>query len=185
MDRVRRKKEKVKRKKEKGKTGRRAVAATFCLFTFAFLLLTSSCGPGDRSVPAGALMGSCPVCRMKVRASDDWAAEIYFKDGTKVMFESPVHMLAFNLAPEEFQTNAAHNDPANVDRIMVKDYQSKQPFDARQATLVFESKVEGPMGRDVVPFSKREDAESFIASHGGRLMVFGGVVKQMLGDLRK
>jgi len=179
---VRRKKEKGKSKKEKAKS---AFAPAFCLFAFTILLLTSSCGRNDRSIPASAAMGSCPVCRMKVRASDDWTAEIYYKDGTKVMFESPVHMLAFNLAPEEFQPNAAHNDPANIDRIMVKDYQTKQPFDARQATLVFESKVEGPMGPDVVAFSKREDAESFIVANGGNLLFFGGVMKHMLRDLRK
>lgn len=155
------------------------------LLSFAFCLFLTSCGPGSRDVPASSTMGNCPVCRMKVRASDDWAAEIYFKDGTKAMFESPGHMLEFYLAPEVFQSNAAHNDPANMDRIMVKDYQSKQPFDARQATLVFESKVEGPMGPDVVPFGKREDAESFVAANGGTLLSLGGVMKHMLRDLRK
>ena len=122
---------------------------------------------------------------MRVKASDDWAAEIYFKDGTKLLFESPGDMLAFYLAPETYATDAAHNNVANMDRIMVKDYQSKQPIDARQATLVFKSKVEGPMGPDFLPFGKREDAEAFVAANGGTLLSLGGVVSPMVRDLRK
>src|SRR6266550_5456152 len=151
----------------------------------ACLLFASSCGSKSGAVPASATMGTCPVCHMKVKASDDWAAEIYFKDGMKLMFESPGDMLAFYLAPETFMSDAAHNNVANMDRITVKDYQSKQPIDARQATLVFKSKVEGPMGPDFLPFSKREAADAFVATNGGTLLSLSGVVSPMVRDLRK
>ena len=155
------------------------------LLLLAGLLFASSCGSRSGAVPAGATMGTCPVCHMKVKASDDWAAEIYFKDGTKLMFESPGDMLAFYLAPETFMSDPAHNNVANMDRITVKDYQSKQPIDARQATLVFKSKVEGPMGPDFLPFSKREAADAFVAANGGTSVSLGGVVSPMVRDLRK
>ena len=164
---------------------RDATAYAFLLLPFACLPFTTSCGSSSGVVPASATMGTCPVCHMKVKASDDWAAEIYFKDGTKLLFESPGDMLAFYLAPETFVSDAAHNNVANMDRIMVKDYQSKQPIDARQATLVFKSKVEGPMGPDFLPFGKREDAEAFVAANGGTLLSLGGVVSPMVRDLRK
>jgi nitrous oxide reductase accessory protein NosL len=164
----------------------RRVASVTCLFlVFVFLMVTSSCGSSSGVVPASATMGTCPVCHMRVKASDDWAAEIYFKDGTKLLFESPGDMLAFYLAPETFLSDAAHNNVANIDRIVVKDYQSKQPIDARQATLVFKSRVEGPMGPDFLPFGKREDAEAFVAANGGTLLSLGGVVSPMVRDLRK
>jgi copper chaperone NosL len=163
----------------------RGATACALFLSFAFLLFTTSCGSSSGAVPAGATSGTCPVCKMKVKASDDWAAEIYFKDGTKLMFESPGDMLAFYLAPETFQTDAAHINVANMDRITVKDFQSKQPIDARQATLVFKSKVEGPMGPDFLPFAKREDADAFVAANGGTLLSLGGVVSPMVRDLRK
>jgi nitrous oxide reductase accessory protein NosL len=149
------------------------------------VVLATSCGSPSGVVPAGATMGTCPVCHMKVAASDDWAAEIYFNDGTKVMFESPTDMFAFYLAPEAFQSDAIHSDPANIERVMVKDYQSKQTIDARQATLVFKSKVEGPMGPDILPFGKREDAEAFVATNGGSLLAFRGIMSETIRDLRK
>src|SRR5260370_6501759 len=162
-----------------------ATALGSLLLPLTFLLFTSSCGSRGGVVPASATTGTCPVCHMRVKASDDWAAEIYFKDGTKLLFESPGDMLAFYLAPETYARDAAHNNVANMDRIMVKDYQSKQPIDARQATLVFKSKVEGPMGPDFLPFGKREDAEAFVAANGGTLLSLGGVVSPMVRDLRK
>jgi copper chaperone NosL len=164
---------------------RGATAWASLLLLLACLIFASSCGSSSGAVPAGARSGTCPVCKMKVKASDDWAAEIYFKDGTKLMFESPGDMLAFYLAPETFKTDAAHNNVANMDRITVKDYQSKQPIDARTATLVFKSKVEGPMGPDFLPFGKREDADAFVAVNGGTLVSLGGVVSPMVRDLRK
>ena len=158
--------------------------ANLAFLPFAVFLFTSSCGSSDGAVPAAATMGTCPVCRMKVNASDDWAAEIYFKDSTKLLFESPGDMLTFYLAPKTFQSAPAHSDPANILRIMLKDYQSRQPIDGRQATLVFKSKVEGPMGPDFLPFGKREDAEAFTAVNGGTLILLGDVTSEMIRDLR-
>jgi nitrous oxide reductase accessory protein NosL len=122
---------------------------------------------------------------MRVNTSDDWAAEIYYKDGTKLMFETPGDMLAFYLAPESYHTDAAHSNMANIDRITVKDYQSKQAIDARQATLVFKSRVDGPMGPDFLPFSKREDADAFVAANGGSSVTLAGVASPMVQELRK
>jgi copper chaperone NosL len=169
------KKARVKRKK------RRALL----LLPFAFLLFTSSCGPRGGAVSANAAFGSCPVCNMRVKASDDWAAEIYFRDGTKLMFESPGDLLAFYTSPDRYNVDAAHKDPANIERITAKDYQSRQTVDARQAKFVYKSKVEGPMGPDFLPFGKREDAEAFVAANGGTLLSLSEVTAEMARDLRK
>lgn len=175
---MKRQKEKVKRKK----LGRAAFG--FLLLPFAFLPFTS-CGPSSRAVPASAAMGTCPVCRMKVKASDDWTAEIYFKDGTKVMFESPGDMLAFYTAPDRYDIDDAHRDRSNIERLAVKDYQSKQLIDARQAKLAYKSKVEGPMGPDFFAFGKPDDAEAFVAANGGTLLSLNEVTAEMVREVRK
>ncbi|MFY9574723.1 MAG: nitrous oxide reductase accessory protein NosL, partial [Blastocatellia bacterium] len=141
------------------------------LLTFSFLSLTLSCGSTRAgAVQAGAAFGNCPVCQMKVKASDEWAAEIYYQDRTKLMFESPGDMLAFYTSPSGYDVDDTHKDRAKIERIAVKDYQSKQPIDARLARFVYKSRVEGPMGPDFLPFDKRESAEAFIAANGGSLL---------------
>jgi len=172
---------------EKGpliKTGK-AAALSLLLLPFAFLLFTSSCGPKRGAVASNAAFGNCPVCHMKVKASDDWTAEIYYKDQTKLMFESPGDMLAFYTSPRGYDVDDAHKERANIERIAVKDYQSKQPTDARQTVFVYKSKIEGPMGADFLPFGKREDAAAFVAANGGTLLSLNDVTGEMARDLRK
>ena len=155
------------------------------LLPFILLLFTSSCGSSRGPVQASAAFGYCPVCHMKVMTSDDWAAEIFYRDGTKLVFESPGDMLAFYTSPNRYDVDDLHKDRANIERITVKDYESKKPIDARQATLAYKSKAEGPMGPDFLPFGKREAAESFVAANGGTLLSLAEVTGEMTRDLRK
>jgi nitrous oxide reductase accessory protein NosL len=122
---------------------------------------------------------------MKVNVSDDWAAEIYYKDQKKLMFESPGDMLAFYTAPESYNVTGVNKDKANIDKILVKDYQSKQPTDARQAVFVFHSRVQGPMGPDFLPFAQRGDAERFVAENGGTILSLNEVTHDMYSELRQ
>jgi len=161
------------------------VSASLFLLPFAFLLFTS-CGPGrGGAVSANASYGKCPVCGMNVKESDDWTAEIFYKDQTKLLFESPGDMLAFYTTPNAYRTDDAHQDRANIEKIVVKDYQTKQPADARQAKFVYNSRVEGPMGPDFLPFAKKEDAEAFIAANGGTLLSLDQVTSEMVREVRK
>lgn len=162
-------------------------AAAFLLLTlcFASYLFLSSCGPNRGPVASDAAFGVCPVCRMKVKASDAWAAEIYYKDQTKLMFESPGDMLAFYTSPKDYEVDGAHKDRANIEKIVVKDYQSKQTTDAHQAVFVYKSTITGPMGADFLPFVKRADAEAFVAANGGTLLSLNEVTGEITRDLRK
>src|SRR5215471_13621918 len=136
------------------------------VFTFAI----SACGPTRGAVTSSSAFGYCPVCHMKVNASDDWAAEIYYKDQTKLMFESPGDMLTFYTAPDSYTVAATNKDKGNIEKITVKDYRSKQTTDARQAVFVYQSRVQGPMGPDFLPFARRADAEGFVAENAGTIL---------------
>lgn len=148
-------------------------------------LLLSGCGPSRGAVSADAPMGFCPVCRMKARSSDPWVAEIYYVDRTKVMFESPGDMLAFYTSPKDYEVDDAQKDRANIEKILVKDYRSKQITDARRAVFVYKSSINGPMGADFLPFIERADAEAFAAANGGTLLSLNEVTGDMARDLRK
>jgi len=155
------------------------------VFGVSFGLMLSSCGPTRGAATSSSAFGYCPVCHMKVNASDDWAAEIYYKDQTKLMFESPGDMLTFYTAPDSYTVAAANKDKGNIEKILVKDYQSKQPTDAHQAGFVYQSRVQGPMGPDFLPFARRGDAEGFVAENGGTILSLNQVTSEMCRDLRK
>jgi nitrous oxide reductase accessory protein NosL len=163
---------------------RARVAAS--ILSFAFCLLLIACGP-DKSAPikADAASGYCPVCHMKVEASDDWASEIYYSDGTKLMFESPGDMLAFYTSPGKYNVTGLQKDRANITKILLKEYQSKGPIEGQQAKLVYKSRVEGPMGPDFLAFDKRADADAFVAANGGTVIALKDVTPEMVQDLRK
>jgi copper chaperone NosL len=69
-------------------------------------------------------------------------------------------------------------------RILVKDYTTRSPIEGREATLVYKSKVQSPMGPDVFAFAKRDDAEKFAAANGGRVMSFAELTPQLVLELR-
>ena len=175
----------MRKTRDAGTRRRGDAGLSFLLFTFAFLLFTSCGSNRGGAVPANAAFGNCPVCRMQVKASDDWTAEIYYNDHTKLMFESPGDMLAFYTSTKAYEADDAHQNRANIERMAVKDYQSKQPTDARQAKFVFKSKVEGPMGPDFLPFAKKEDANAFVAANGGTLLSLDQITREMVREVRK
>jgi len=159
--------------------------AVVALGILSSIVALAACGPRGSAVSSNSTAGKCPVCQMPVKTSDDWAAEIYYKDQTKLMFESPGDMLAFYTSPGGYGVDEAHKDLTKIERITVKDYRSKQAVDARQAGFVFKSKVEGPMGPDFLPFAKREDADAFAAANGGTVLSLNEVTADMARDLRK
>ena len=135
-------------------------------------------------VKADAATGYCPVCGMKVNGADEWAAELYYKDGSKIMFESPGDLLTFYTAPGKYKVPPAQQDRANVTKVSFKDYQTKQPIDGRQAALVYGSRAEGPMGPDFFAFDRRADADAFVAANGGKIIGLSDVTPEMTQSFR-
>lgn len=153
-----------------------SVAASLLFLVFCL----SACGPSrPATVKADAATGNCPVCGMQVSGADETTAEIYYNDGTKLMFESPGDLLAFYIAPVKYKATAAQQERANISRVVFKDYQTHQPVDGRQAALVYGSRVEGPMGPDFLAFTKRADAETFVAANGGKVIGLNEVTPEM------
>ena len=159
--------------------------AKISLLLLAFCLVCAGCGKSSGPIRADATEGVCPVCRMDVKASDPAMAEIIYSDGTKVMFETAGDMLTFYDAPDKYEVTDAQKDRGNIDRILMKDYHSKAAIDARQAALVYKSKVNGPMGPDVFAFQNQQEARSFVETNGGSLLTFNDLTPEMVRNLRK
>lgn len=161
--------------------------ATSRLWAIAACLVVAvaACGKRSGPLPLSATEGYCPVCSMKVKADNQWASEIIYKDGTKLMFETPGDMLKFYSSPGSYDVVDAQKSLANVDRVLLKDYQTRGPIDVREAALVYKSNVSGPMGPDVIAFFKPEDAQVFASANGGKVIGFNELTPEMIENLRK
>ena len=67
--------------------------------------------------------------------------------------------------------------------MFVTDYYSLEPIDGRAAFYVIGSDVFGPMGKELVPFARREDAEEFLRDHSGRRIIVFDEIERELGAL--
>ncbi|HWP44636.1 MAG TPA: nitrous oxide reductase accessory protein NosL [Blastocatellia bacterium] len=175
--------------KKASQESRRRLPGQIASLSLAGLLLAGifiACG-GKRGgpVPVGAARGHCPVCKMSVKASDRWTSEISYKDGTKLMFESPGDMFSFYTSPARYDVPDSHKDRASIEKIIVKDYNTGNPVELEQASFAYESKVNSPMGPDLIPFAYKKDGLLFIEENGGRLISSGDVTPEIVRNLRR
>jgi len=119
----------------------------------------------------------CPVCGMFVYKYPDWVAGIVFADGSREVFDGAKDLFRYWLDMRAFGGKKGQGD---VTAVFMTDYYSLEPIDGRTAFYVIGSDVYGPMGKELVPFARREDAEEFLRDHGGRKIVgFGEVAPEL------
>ncbi len=127
--------------------------------------------PAARGAPAAAAVfvaptktDKCPVCGMFVARYQDWVAEIVFEDGGYLVFDGAKDLFRFSADPAHFLPSARGRKARAT---FVTDYYSLEPIDGAAAFYVLGSDVYGPMGKELIPFQKRSDAEGFFADHHG------------------
>jgi copper chaperone NosL len=143
------------------------------LLTAALLLA----GPEPKPLPGE----KCPVCGMFVVRYPDWVAGVRFAGGDRVLFDGAKDLFKFLLKYEDYGAVMRRTDVASV---FVTDYYTLKPVEARAAFYVTGADVLGPMGHELVPFGRREDAEEFKRDHHGqRLYRFDEVTPALLKAL--
>jgi len=127
-------------------------------------------------VPKGA---KCPVCGMIVRKYPKWAAHMVV-DGKDYYFDGVKDMLKFYFFDENFKYNRD-----KISKVEVRDYYNLNTIDARNAYYVVNSNVYGPMGKELIAFKSKKEAESFIADHKGRVIKFQETTPNLIIELDK
>ena len=122
----------------------------------------------------------CPVCGMFVYKYPDWVAELLFKDGSRAVFDGAKDLFRYFFDARRFGGTEGRGDVAVV---FVTDYYTLEPIDGKPAFYVIGSDVYGPMGKELIPFERREDAEEFLRDHGGRRIIVFDEVERELGGL--
>lgn len=136
---------------------------------FLFLALsTSAFSRGEHAPEPPSLSEKCPVCGMFVAKYPDWTAIITFKDSSRLYFDGPKDLLTYYFHIKKYTPQKNQTD---IVGIQVKDYYSLAFVDGQKAYYVIGSDVYGPMGNELIPFHKREDAEEFLRDHQGKQIV--------------
>jgi nitrous oxide reductase accessory protein NosL len=150
--------------------------AVLCMLVLASPVLSAQKASG--APPKDA---KCPVCGMIVAKYPDWNASIVYRDGTTAYFDGPKDLFSYYLNPHKYDPGKKR---ADVAAIGVKDYYSLATIDARQAYFVVGSNVLGPMGKELIPFARKADADGFRVDHQGRRIVrFPEVTLEILKTL--
>ena len=145
------------------------IRSTRSLFPVLIVLIACSLvSAGEKGPVTPAAKDKCPVCGMFVAKYPDFAAEIIFKDGSYAVFDGVKDMFKyyFNLAKYDKSKKLA-----DIDSIHVTDYYDLKWIDGYKALYVEGSDVYGPMGRELIPFEKKEGAEQFMTDHVGKSLL--------------
>lgn len=138
---------------------------TGCFLMLFFLGSVVPAIAAEKAPPAPSARDKCPVCGMFVAPYPNWAGAIVYKDGGRLYFDGPKDLFTFYLAPEKY---GSARKRADVAAIYVTEYYSVAAIDGRKAFYVVGSDVRGPMGKELVPFAKKADAEGFLKDHRGQ-----------------
>ncbi len=115
------------------------------------------------------------VRQMHISKSPNWAGKITLQNGKKVFFSSPKGLFEFYHQPGKWFDVGVKSE-ADFKQILVTDYNSKKPINARGAFYVYGSNVTSPAGDDLIPFRDYDAAQQFSSAHKGkRILAFAEV----------
>ncbi|HBD08619.1 MAG TPA: nitrous oxide reductase accessory protein NosL [Syntrophobacteraceae bacterium] len=151
----------------------------FLPVTIAAILLSFSLALASETAPTKpSKADKCPVCGMFVAKYPDFIARISFQDGSYAFFDGVKDLFKYYLDLKKYNPSKNLSDIASID---VTDYYSMTLCDGRKAWYVVGSNVFGPMGKELIPFEKEEDADEFKVDHVGEKIVrFGEVTSELI-----
>lgn len=130
---------------------------TGLLLALAVTLLIAGCGKADKFPPADIdpAVDVCEVCHMAV-ADDQHATQLILNNGRALKFDDIGDLFVWR------ERNGL--DDVNVQ--YVRDFHTKEWIELDEAYYAYDPSFKTPMGYGVLSFSKKADAERYIADQG-------------------
>ncbi len=110
---------------------------------------------------------TCTVCGMYPAKYPQHHAQIWAMNGNTLHFCSTKCMVNFNAEPSKYM-----KEPAKTKMVWVALYSDGMYESAFGAYYVVGSKIEGPMGREAIPFKLKKNADEFVKENGGKIVSF-------------
>ena len=105
---------------------------------------------------------------MFVAKYPDFITGVLFKDGTYSFFDGAKDLFKYYFDLKKYNPAKKLLDIASI---QVTDYYELARIDGFQAFYVVGSDVFGPMGRELIPFAKDEEAREFLKDHKGKSLL--------------
>ncbi|PLY16046.1 hypothetical protein CVO_03375 [Sulfurimonas sp. CVO] len=110
---------------------------------------------------------TCTVRNFKVYEAPQWVCKIELNSGKELFFCSPKSMLEFYLVPGRWYHVGVKSE-SDFKNIVVTDYETLKPINARGAFYVYGSNTISPAGDDLIPFATYDAAKKFASEHNGK-----------------
>jgi nitrous oxide reductase accessory protein NosL len=163
------------------KWGHEMNSRSFVVAIFVFTMLVSGVMAEDKRPAQPSKKDKCPVCGMFVYKYPDWVGEILFSDGSVHFFDGAKDLFKYYFNLKKYNPAKTIED---ISAIYVTEYYDMKIIDAKTAFFVIGSDVYGPMGKELIPFVSKADAEAFKKDHKGtRILRFDdikpGIIKKL------
>ena len=150
---------------------------------FALLFLLFFCSSAFCLQPATiAKDQKCPTCGMRVAGFKNWHTQMVYADGSHDGFCAVKCLMAFYFEPARFSARRS----SDIEKTLyAKDYYTQTWHNMRQMFFVLGSNVMSPMGRDLVPFSDKASAQTFLDDHNGeKILQFRDITPELIQKMR-
>jgi nitrous oxide reductase accessory protein NosL len=117
----------------------------------------------------------CTVCGMYPARYPEHKCQIWDNDGKTLHFCSTKCMVNFNADPAQYV-----EEPAGTKMAWVTLYADGMYESAFGAYYVVGSDINGPMGREAIPFKLKKDAEEFVKANGGKIVGFSQLTPSLI-----
>ena len=109
----------------------------------------------------------CLVRHFKVYKDPKWVSKIELKNGKSVFFSSPKSMFEFYHRPGKWYDVGVKGEKDFKD-IIVTDYETMEPIDAKKAYYIYGSRAISPAGDDLVVIKNKIRADNFAKKYSGK-----------------
>ncbi len=109
----------------------------------------------------------CLVRNLHVYKDPKWVGKIVLTNGKKMFFSSPKSLIEFYLRPGKWFDIGVKSEKDFKD-IIVTDYLTLKPINAKEAFYIYGSRAISPAGDDLVAIENERDAKIFSANYSGK-----------------
>jgi len=107
------------------------------------------------------------IRHLKLYQYPSWVSKIELRNGKELFFSSPKSMFEFYFLPAKWPQFGLKQE-SDFKVILVTDYKTLKPIDAKGAFYVYGSNKTSPAGDDLPAFASYEDAKEFAAANNGK-----------------
>jgi len=110
---------------------------------------------------------TCLVRGLLVYKEPKWIAKVEVRHGKRVYFCSPKSMFEFYHRPAKWYDVGVRSEQ-DFAQIVVTDYETLKPINAKEAFYVYGSTQTSPAGDDLPAFASKKRAEAFAKAYNGK-----------------